>query len=204
MPVQLATPTEQAGRVIENPLSGERIVIRQLPSDSNSRLSWELYLAPGGRVPSSHVHPRQEEVFRVVSGRVRFRLGARRIVAGPGDTVRVPARTVHHFANAGPEEAHVSVETEPALEIVGMFEMAASLAQDQYAKGHAFPKLLDLALFMRDFDAEVQAPYIPAWLVRAFVRPLAWLVRKLRRDTRYRRWRELAGYGDDAALQAYS
>ena len=135
MAVQLVTTTEQGGRVIENPSSGKRIAIRQPPPDRSSRLSWELYLAPGGRVPSSHVHPRQEEVFRVVSGRVRFRLGVRRIVAGPGDTVHVPARTVHHFANAGPEEAHISVETEPALEIVGMFEVAASLAQDQYAKG---------------------------------------------------------------------
>ena len=113
MAVQLVTTTEQGGRVIENPSSGKRIAIRQPPPDRSSRLSWELYLAPGGRVPSSHVHPRQEEVFRVVSGRVRFRLGVRRIVAGPGDTVHVPARTVHHFANAGPEEAHISVETEP-------------------------------------------------------------------------------------------
>ena len=82
-----------------------------------------------------------------------------------------------------------------------MFEMAASLAQDQYAEGHAFPQLFDLALFMRDFDAEVQAPYIPAWLVRGFVRPVAWLARKLGRDTRYRRWRELVGHGNDAAMQ---
>ena len=33
---------------------------------------------------------------------------------------------------------------------------------------------------------------------------LAWLARKLGRDTRYRRWRGQAGHGDDAALQAYS
>jgi quercetin dioxygenase-like cupin family protein len=204
MTVRVASATERVARVIENPLSGERIVIHQLPPDRRSRLSWELYLAPGGRVPSSHVHPGQEEVFRVVSGRVRFRLGAQRIVAGPGDTVRVPARTVHHFANASPEEAHISVETEPALDIVGMFEVAASLAQDQYARGRTFPHPFDLALFMRDFDAEVQAPYLPAWLVRAFVRPLAWSVRKLGWDARYRRWRESPGRGDGAALRAFS
>ena len=54
--------------------------------------------------------------------------------------------------------------------------MAASVAQDQYDRGHAFPHPFDLALFMRDFDAEVQAPYVPAWMVRVFVRP-AGLVR---------------------------
>lgn len=204
MTVRVASAADRVARVIENPLSGERIVIPKLPPDRRSRLSWELYLAPGGRVPSSHVHPGQAEVFRVVSGRVRFRLGARRIVAGPGDTVRVPAHTVHHFANASPEEAHISVETEPALDIVGMLEMAASLAQDQYATGHAFPHPFDLALFMRDFDAEVQAPYVPAWLVRAFARPVAWSVRKLGWDARYRRLRETPGRGDGPARQAFS
>ena len=31
---------------------------------------------------------------------MRFRVGRRRLTAGPGDTVRVPPGTVHHFANA--------------------------------------------------------------------------------------------------------
>lgn len=186
MAVQAARAVEQAGRLIENPVSGERIVIRHLPAGSLSRLTWDLFLAPGGRVPSSHVHPGQEEIFRVVSGRVRFRLGFRRVVAGPGDTVRIPPRRVHHFANAGQSEAHISVETEPALGTVEMFEVAAAMAQDQYAEVRAFPRLVDLALFMHDFEAEVQAPYVPAGLVRLLVHPVVWIVRQTGHDLHYR------------------
>ena len=51
------------------------------------------------------------------------------------------------------------------------------------------PRPLDLALFMGDFDREVRAPYLPAPLVRAALRPLRVLARFLGRDTRYRRRR---------------
>ncbi|MGH3150171.1 MAG: cupin domain-containing protein, partial [Streptosporangiaceae bacterium] len=64
------------GQVIENPLSGERITIRSPAGrpDGDGALEWELVLAPGGRVPSSHAHPRQEECFTVLEGQMRFRV----------------------------------------------------------------------------------------------------------------------------------
>src|SRR5215471_21519431 len=81
-----------AGRVIDNPISGERIVIRESGEDTGGRLlTFDLYLPPGGHVPATHVHPVQEERFTVVAGRMRFRLGRRTILARPGETVLVPA-----------------------------------------------------------------------------------------------------------------
>ena len=79
--------------IIENPLSREQITIRRTAADTGgSVLEWELLLAPGGRVPSSHAHPGQEEVFTVLDGQMRFRVGVRRVIASPGDTVRIPPR----------------------------------------------------------------------------------------------------------------
>ena len=46
---------------------------------------------------------------------MRFRVGARRLTAGPGEVVRVPRGTVHHFANAGSVPARVAVQSRPAL-----------------------------------------------------------------------------------------
>src|ERR1700735_5021907 len=103
--------------VIENPLSGEQITIRRTAADTGGAvLEWELLLAPGGRVPSSHAHPGQEEVFTVLAGQMRFRVGVRRVLANPGDTVRVPPGTVHHFANAGDTPARGACRPRPALE----------------------------------------------------------------------------------------
>jgi len=176
--------------VIANPLSGERITISATAEQTGGRvLEWELVLAPGGRVPSTHAHPEQEEVFSVREGRMRFRVGGRRITAGPGDTVRIPPGTVHHFANAGREAARIAVQTRPALGMQELLETAAALAQDQHAAARKLPRLVDLALFMNDFEREVRAPYLPPALVRAVIRPAAWLARRARLDGRYRRLR---------------
>jgi quercetin dioxygenase-like cupin family protein len=178
------------GHVIENPLSGEQITIRRTAAETGgSILEWELVLAPGGRVPSSHAHPGQEEAFTVLAGQMRFRVGGRRIIANPGDTVRVPPGTVHHFANAGNRPARVFVQTSPALSMQELLETAAALAQEQQAAGRRLPRPVELALFMRDFRREVRAPCLPAALVGAVLAPLARLARWRGLDSRYRRLR---------------
>lgn len=189
-------------RVIVNPLSGERIVIRVTAAQTGGRLlAWDLYLAPGGRVPSSHSHPAQEEVFTVLEGRMRFRIGLRSVTVAPGETVTVPPGTVHHFANAGRVTAHVAVQTRPALDMEELLATAAELARQQQAAGRALPHPVDLALFMADFDGEVRAPFLPAPLVSLALRPLTWLARRYGRDSRYRQARatarplDLAGQG---------
>ncbi|MBO0803583.1 MAG: cupin domain-containing protein [Nocardiopsaceae bacterium] len=172
--------------VIENPLSGERITITKRPRVTGDALAWELVLAPGGRVPGSHSHPEQEERFTVLDGTMRFRVGWRRTLARHGDVVVVPPGTVHHFANRGLAPARVAVESTPALRTEAMLETAAALARDQQASRRPFPRLLDVALFMGDFEREVRAPYLPASLVRAALWPLRGLATFLGRDARYR------------------
>jgi quercetin dioxygenase-like cupin family protein len=176
--------------VIENPLSGEHITIRRTAAQTDgSVLDWELVLAPGGRVPSSHAHPEQEECFTVLAGQMKFRVGGRRITAGPGDTVRVPPGTVHHFANAGRQPARLAVQSRPALHMQELLETAAALAQDQHKAARRLPSPLDLALFMDDFEREVRAPYLPGALVGVVTRPVARLARRWGLDAHYRRLR---------------
>ncbi|HUY45972.1 MAG TPA: cupin domain-containing protein [Streptosporangiaceae bacterium] len=175
------------GHVIENPLSGERITIRATAAETGGDvLEWELLLAPGGAVPSRHAHPEQEERFTVLAGRMRFLVAGRQVIADPGDTVRIPPGTVHHFANAGTQPARVAVETRPALSMQKLLETAAAMAQHQHRAARKLPSPFDLALFMREFEREVRAPYLPVALVRAVVGPLAWLARRVGQDARYR------------------
>jgi mannose-6-phosphate isomerase-like protein (cupin superfamily) len=172
---------------IVNPLSGERITILEAAADEDV-LVWELLLAPGGRVPSSHAHPRQEETFTVTQGRMRFRVGWRMLLAEPGDTVVVPPGKSHHFANPGRVPARVEVRTSPALGMADLLETAAALAREQHAAGRRLPRLADMALFMRDFEAEVAAPIAPGAMRRA-ARVLAVLTERRGPGTRYRRLR---------------
>ncbi|MGH3122572.1 MAG: cupin domain-containing protein [Streptosporangiaceae bacterium] len=179
-----------AGHVIINPLSGERITIRRTAAETGgSVLEWELRLAPGGRVPSSHAHPKQEECFTVLAGQLRFRVGGRRLVAGAGDTVRVPPGTVHHFANAGRTPVRVWVRTRPALNMQELLETAAAMAQEQHTAARPVPRPIDLALFMHEFAREVRAPYLPAVVGHAVTTLVARLARRWGLDANYRQLR---------------
>ncbi len=172
--------------VIVNPVSGERIVIL---SAAPEKLVWELRLAPGGRVPSTHAHPEQQERFTVLDGRMRFRIAGRSMTLLAGGTATVPPGAVHSFANPGPRPARVLVETSPALDMVALLETAAAIARDQRAAARAYPRLFDLVLFMRDFEREVTAPYLPKALVRLVVGAFARLAGMVGAEARYRRLR---------------
>ncbi len=170
-----------AGRLIENPLSGERIVIRESGAQTDGQLlSFDLFLPPGAHVPARHVHPVQQEQFTVMAGQMRFRLGRRTILANPGDTVLVPAGTAHWFGNSGAGVSHARVEARPALRMEEAFEAAATMGTAGRVFGIRLPRLSDLALYLIEFQREMAVPDVPPFLVRTLLAPFAWLGRRHR------------------------
>jgi quercetin dioxygenase-like cupin family protein len=168
-----------AGQVIVNAVSGERIHFRKTAADTGGALlEFDVDLTPDGAVPGKHVHPEQEERFTVTSGRMRFTMGRKKIVAEAGDVVVVPAGAAHKFENAGDEPASARVEVRPALRMEELFETAVALAAAGRTTSSGLPKPLDLALFTREFEREVRAPFPPAWVQRASLAPLAWIARR--------------------------
>ena len=165
-----------AGQMIENPVSGERITFRKTAADTGGELlALDLEVSPDGHVPGAHVHPSQEERFEVVSGRMKFRKCLKTIVAEPGDK----------FANAGDETAVVRVEVRPALNMEQLLETAVALAEEGRTTKKGMPKPLELALFVRQFKAEVRGPGAPGWVQRASLAPLAWIAKRRGRAERY-------------------
>lgn len=164
----------RAGQVITNTLSGERIVIRRTAADTGGELLlFDLFLPSGARVPAAHVHPEQQERFTVVAGRVRFRVGLKVVLAGPGETVTIPANTSHAFANAGTGAAEVQVEVRPALRMEEFFETTEAMSAPGRALLGRLPRPSDLILLLHEFRQEVRAPYLPAPLAAALTTAMA-------------------------------
>jgi quercetin dioxygenase-like cupin family protein len=175
-----------AGQVIENPVSGERFTFRKTAADTDGELlAFELDLSEDGHTPGMHVHPIQEERFEVTKGTMRFRMGGRKVIARPGDVVVVPPGVRHKFANAGDEEAQARVEVRPALRMEQLFETTVALAEEGRTTRKGLPKPLDLALFVREFEQEVQGAFPPVWVQRLTLAPLAWLASKRGYGARY-------------------
>ena len=170
------------GHVIDNPISGERIVIRQSGAETDGRLlAFDLFLPPGGHVPARHAHPVQEERFTVVAGQMRFQIGRRSRLACPGDTMVVKPGTAHWFGNVGPDTAVARVEIRPALRMEELLERSGAIGAGASSPGKLVPRLPDLALVLLEFERELAVPRIPAALLRLLLLPFAWLAR--RRDS---------------------
>jgi quercetin dioxygenase-like cupin family protein len=165
-------------RVIDNPISGERIVIRTSGAQNDGRLlCFDLYLPAGGHVPAGHVHPEQIERFTIVAGQLHFRIGRRSFLAQPGETIEIPPGTPHWFGNSSSEVAHARVEVEPALRMEELLERTEAMSRSGHLPGTRLPRLDDLALVLLEFRRELAVPNIPTIVVRSVLAPLAWLGR---------------------------
>ena len=141
------------GDVFENPVTGERVVVRVGTEESGGDLLVaDLYIRPGGAVAGEHVHTRIEEWFTVRQGRVAFRLDGRESIAPHNQRLHVPADVAHDWWNAGEEEAHVVVEVAPGARFEEMIKNLYGLAQDGRTDAKGMPGLLQSALFAREFE----------------------------------------------------
>ena len=170
----------RAGEVYENPVTGERAVIR-IGTDitGGELLVVDLYVQPGGAVMGEHLHPGMEERFTMLRGRVGFRLGGREAIAEPGVKLIAPPGTPHDWWNAGPEEALVRIEMRPAARFEAMIRNAFGLAQDGKVNKRGMPNLLQLAVFAREFADVMQftrPPRIVQRILFGLFTPLARLL----------------------------
>jgi quercetin dioxygenase-like cupin family protein len=170
------------GQTLENPVTGERFTFTHTAASTGGELlAFDLALRPGGGVPIAHVHPIQTERFEVVDGRMSFRVGLRRLHAGPGDVVEVAPGVAHSFANAGDDEARIRVEVRPALAMEDMFAEVVGMARAGRMTGRGLPRnLLDLAELARRYDREAHAPLVGVRLQRVLLAPLVFLARRRR------------------------
>jgi mannose-6-phosphate isomerase-like protein (cupin superfamily) len=157
----------QIGDTIENPVTGERLVFRKTSRETGGQaVVIETFVQPNGFVAAAHVHPSQEERFEVLRGSVGFKVGRKKLVAGPGQRVTVPAGTPHKFWNAGEEEAHFVCEVRPALQFESLLETMFALAADGKTNRKGMPNPLRLAVIAKAHFDTVQLPFPPALLQR--------------------------------------
>jgi mannose-6-phosphate isomerase-like protein (cupin superfamily) len=143
----------KAGDAIQNPVTGERVVVRVGTEDSGGELLVaDVYVRPGGAVAGEHVHPAIEEYFTVVRGRVGFRLDGRETIAELSQCLQVPAGMAHDWWNVGEEEALVTVEIRPGGRFEEMIVNLFGFAQDGKTNSKGMPNLLQAALFAREFE----------------------------------------------------
>jgi quercetin dioxygenase-like cupin family protein len=157
----------RTGDVIENPVTGERMIFRKTSADTGGEaVVIECIVRPKGVVAATHVHPSQDERFEVLAGEVGFRIDKQEIVASAGERILIPAGTAHKFWNAGDDEAHFVCEVRPALQFESLIETMFALAGDGKTNRKGMPNPLRLAVIARAHFDTVQLPFPPVWMQR--------------------------------------
>lgn len=170
----------KAGESLRHPITGERIVWRKVARDTGGRaLEADLFAAPGASPAAEHVHPHQEERFRVEHGTLRLRVDGIETVLKPGDVGVVPAGHPHVWWNVGDTQAQVRATITPALRTEAFFESYFGLAVAGKTNREGLPNPLWLAVLMREFSTEIRLAR-PSPLVQTLLfAPLAALGRLL-------------------------
>ncbi len=172
MPQELpGIPRLRAGDVIENSVTGERVVVLIGSGESrDGSIAGHLFVRPGGAVAVEHVHATVSERFRVIEGRLGVRIGGRESVLEKGADVTITPGVAHDWWNPGPGEAQVLVEVEPGRRFELMLSTLFGLANDRLTNSKGVPHLLQLAVIAREFRDVIEFVKPPRILQRAHVR----------------------------------
>jgi quercetin dioxygenase-like cupin family protein len=135
------------------------------------------WLEPGGGLPA-HLHPRQEERWSVLEGKVRFQLGKEKRVIGPEDGEMVVAPgVVHGLWSVEDREARLRTLVSPALRLQEFLEESAQAAQQGLFTSRGLPKGLRgarwAARFLKRYRDETVMVSPPQFVQRALFALLA-------------------------------
>jgi len=150
------------GQEIVNSRTGQRMTFVELSYDT-LRIDSINPAGVDGREPL-HIHPKQVSGAEVLAGGLVFEVDGERRPVDAGESISIPAGTVHRFWNEGDEDAHSIHSFRPALDIADFFETLFALANAGELDAKGMPKLLQLAVMVPEFGDEIR-PVSPPWPV---------------------------------------
>jgi quercetin dioxygenase-like cupin family protein len=161
------TPIE-VGEVWENPVTGERATILELPyKNSEGRATAELTALVGARVVGEHFHPALVERFTVLEGELTLKREGQTSVLREGESAVIDAGVWHDWWNASDRDARARVEITPGERFAHMVETFYGLARLGHVNSKGMPSPLQLALVGQEFSDVVVFRKPPVALQRA-------------------------------------
>ena len=167
------------GKVISNPVTGQQIKFIQTAKDTNGQLlEMESVYAAASKEPPPHYHPYQAEDFTILEGEMTVRMNGGLTVLKKGDSLHVPANTVHSMWNDTSSVAIVNWKVQPAMNTEYFFENAMGLAQDGKTQADGMPRFLQVVLLASKYSGTfrlVKPPFAVQKILFAVLKPFAYL-----------------------------
>jgi mannose-6-phosphate isomerase-like protein (cupin superfamily) len=176
MEESVAMREEVRGKVIENPVIGDRVTFLKSAEETEGEyLLLKVELAPHGG-NAMHYHLTFTEAFEVLEGRLNIDLGGRHLVLGPGEKALVPIKAHHRFYSTSDEPVTFTVEIRSARRMEEALRVAYGLARDGKTNAKSVPRnIFQLALLYQLGESYLAG--MPLFLQRAVFGALAKVAR---------------------------
>ena len=165
---------------IENPVQGDTIIFRRTAEETDGDfLEFDMQLEPSAGGPPQHVHPKAEERFEVLAGKVQAEIANKTDHFAEEDTFVVPSGVAHRWWNEGKEKAKVRVRLEPATRMGEFLRTWYALAQDGKMNENGLPSIWQLAVTSAEYLDSVhlaQPPLIVQKIMWGTLAPIARLM----------------------------
>jgi len=154
------------GDSITNARTGQRMIFLQTWAETNgTQLQIECFSPLTTVKEPEHIHPYQENRFKILKGELCFSVDGKEQIASVGDSVSIPKNVPHHFWNSGNIEAHYIQEFFPALNIDRLFETFFALARDGKLNRKGAPNIFRTAVIMLAHEKEIRLAR-PVWVLQ--------------------------------------
>lgn len=132
-------------------------------------LEVEATYGGAGKPPPAHLHPEQDEHFRVLEGRMRAKVEGEERELGPGDTLDIPQGTRHQMWNAESQPARVLWQTRPAGRTEQWFRSIDSLHRSGQVGRNGMPGPLAFGTLLSEFKDTFRLAVVPEPVTRPLV-----------------------------------
>ncbi len=128
-------------------------------------LQIECFSPPTDEREPEHIHPLQENSFKIISGSCAFQIDGKEQIIGPGQSIIIPTKVPHYFWNSGDTVAHYIQEFKPALTIDRFFETFFSLAKDGKLNKKGIPNFFHVSIIGLAHKDDIRLTK-PPWAVQ--------------------------------------
>jgi quercetin dioxygenase-like cupin family protein len=164
-------------KIIFNPKTRNEIKFLQTSKDSDGKiLEMESTYFANSKEPPPHYHPYQEEDFTVLSGEISIRTNGKINILKHGESIHIPANTVHSMWNNSEDQTVVNWKVRPAMETEFMLETLLGLAKDGKTNEEGVPGLLQISLTANKFSNVLRLdkpPFLLQKIIFTLLSPLA-------------------------------
>ncbi len=160
----------KSGQVLENPLTGVRVVFVQTPQDSGGlSVIHEFTYPPGTGREYPHVHQLSSDKFEILEGQATYQLNGETRSAQAGDSFDFPPGVPHlHPWNNGSAVLKLrqtvtfpTPHTAELEKIDGIVETFFGLAKDGKVNKDGVPSFMQVMVSFGDLLPELAMPGIP-------------------------------------------